>query len=223
MNKRNLVFRLIVVAALLAMMCGSRSIEVCSSLLCWNGNFSVSVAWLRYCSFSSMRLPPCYSRRIDNQRWPAVLCSARVGNSVELNRRYPGGHACLVIARYVASDWVSRRAGERLSRLMRGVEDERWRFVAFVRLVPLFPFNLVNYALGLTRIRLREYVLASFLFMVRGRSRTLSGIRGARSRVRAGWGNPQGSARLGAAGGLSLFCPADPSAQGPRFTTPQHS
>jgi len=73
-----------------------------------------------------------------------------------------------LIARYVASDWVSRTAGERLARLMRGVEEEGWRFVAFVRLVPLFPFNLVNYAFGLTRIRIGEYVAASFICMTPG-------------------------------------------------------
>jgi uncharacterized membrane protein YdjX (TVP38/TMEM64 family) len=73
-----------------------------------------------------------------------------------------------VIARYVASDWVAARSGERLGRLMRGVEEKGWRFVAFVRLVPLFPFNLMNYAFGLTRIRLRKYVLASFVCMAPG-------------------------------------------------------
>ncbi len=48
---------------------------------------------------------------------------------------------------------------------MRGVDDQGWRFVAFVRLVPLFPFNLLNYALGLTRIRLSHYVVASAICM----------------------------------------------------------
>jgi uncharacterized membrane protein YdjX (TVP38/TMEM64 family) len=79
-----------------------------------------------------------------------------------------GASLAFVTARYVASDWVSRRTGERLARLMRGVEAEGWRFVAFVRLVPLFPFNLVNYAFGLTRIRLGEYVLTSFICMAPG-------------------------------------------------------
>ena len=51
---------------------------------------------------------------------------------------------------------------------MDGVSAEGWRFVAFVRLVPLFPFNLVNYAFGLTRIRVGEYVLASFVCMAPG-------------------------------------------------------
>ena len=79
-----------------------------------------------------------------------------------------GATVAFLIARYLGADWVARRAGERLARLIRGVEEEGWRFVAFVRLVPLFPFNLVNYAFGLTRIRLGEYVLASFLCMSPG-------------------------------------------------------
>jgi uncharacterized membrane protein YdjX (TVP38/TMEM64 family) len=79
-----------------------------------------------------------------------------------------GATLAFITARYVASDWVSRRTGERLAQLIRGVEEEGWRFVAFVRLVPLFPFNLVNYAFGLTRISLGEYVLASFVCMAPG-------------------------------------------------------
>jgi uncharacterized membrane protein YdjX (TVP38/TMEM64 family) len=79
-----------------------------------------------------------------------------------------GATLAFMIARYLASDWVARRAGERLGRLVRGVEDEGWRFVAFVRLVPLFPFNLMNYAFGLTRITLAEYVVTSFVCMVPG-------------------------------------------------------
>lgn len=79
-----------------------------------------------------------------------------------------GATLAFMAARYIASDWVSARAGERLGRLIRGVEEEGWRFVALVRLVPLFPFNLVNYAFGLTRIRLGEYVLASFVCMAPG-------------------------------------------------------
>ena len=52
--------------------------------------------------------------------------------------------------------------------MVEGVEAEGWRFVAFVRLVPLFPFNLLNYTLGLTRIRLFHYVVTSFVCMLPG-------------------------------------------------------
>lgn len=79
-----------------------------------------------------------------------------------------GGALAFVIARYLAADWVARRAGGRLTQLIEGVEAEGWRFVAFVRLVPLFPFNLVNYALGLTRIPLAAYAIASFVCMFPG-------------------------------------------------------
>jgi uncharacterized membrane protein YdjX (TVP38/TMEM64 family)/rhodanese-related sulfurtransferase len=79
-----------------------------------------------------------------------------------------GATLAFLVARYVASDWVAARAGGRMKQLVEGVEGEGWRFVAFVRLVPLFPFNLLNYALGLTRIRLLEYMLASFVCMMPG-------------------------------------------------------
>ncbi len=79
-----------------------------------------------------------------------------------------GATLAFLAARYIAGDWVARRTGGRLKELLDGVDAEGWRFVAFVRLVPLFPFNLLNYALGLTRIRLDHYILASLLAMVPG-------------------------------------------------------
>ncbi len=77
-----------------------------------------------------------------------------------------GATLAFLIARYLASDWVAAKAGGRVRQLINGVEGEGWRFVAFVRLVPLFPFNLLNYALGLTRLRLLHYVVATFVFML---------------------------------------------------------
>lgn len=79
-----------------------------------------------------------------------------------------GATASFLIARYVAADWVRSKVGRRLQRLAAGVEAEGWRFVAFVRLVPLFPFNLLNYALGLTQISFTHYVLASLVCMAPG-------------------------------------------------------
>lgn len=79
-----------------------------------------------------------------------------------------GASAAFAIARYLASDWVAQRAGGRTRQLAEGVEKEGWRFVAFVRLVPLLPFNLLNYALGLTRIRFADYAIASFVCMLPG-------------------------------------------------------
>ena len=79
-----------------------------------------------------------------------------------------GATLAFLAARYLAQNWVAHKAGGRMKQLLDGVEAEGWKFVAFVRLVPLFPFNLLNYALGLTRIRLWHYVLASYVFMLPG-------------------------------------------------------
>ena len=64
--------------------------------------------------------------------------------------------ACLafLISRYIARDWIEKKlSSPRWKRLEQGVDKHGWKIVAFTRLIPLFPFNLLNYALGLTRIK----------------------------------------------------------------------
>lgn len=75
-----------------------------------------------------------------------------------------------LVARYVArglvSSWVEEN--ERMKRLDAEVGRQGWRILLITRLVPLFPFNLQNYAYGLTRIRLGTYVLVSAICIVPG-------------------------------------------------------
>jgi uncharacterized membrane protein YdjX (TVP38/TMEM64 family)/rhodanese-related sulfurtransferase len=97
-----------------------------------------------------------------------VLFGPLWGTILNLAGAALGATAAFLVGRFVAADWVRGRAGPHLQRLVDGVEAEGWRFVAFVRLVPLFPFNLTNYALGLTRISLRDYVVASVICMLPG-------------------------------------------------------
>lgn len=79
-----------------------------------------------------------------------------------------GATLSFLVARYIAGDWVARKAGGAVKRIVDGVDAEGWHFVAFVRLVPLFPFNLSNYALGLTRIPMLHYVVATAVCMAPG-------------------------------------------------------
>jgi uncharacterized membrane protein YdjX (TVP38/TMEM64 family) len=76
-----------------------------------------------------------------------------------------GATAAFLLARHLLAGWVRARARGWLRRVVEGVEAEGWRFVAFTRLVPIFPFNALNYALGLTRIPLWSYVLTSLICM----------------------------------------------------------
>ena len=79
--------------------------------------------------------------------------------------------ACaFLIARYVARDlvegWVKDNAQFR--RIDEQVKEQGWRILMFTRLVPIFPFNLQNYAYGLTSIRFSTFVLTSAIFMLPG-------------------------------------------------------
>lgn len=76
-----------------------------------------------------------------------------------------GATVAFLAARTVGRDWTEEKLSGPLKKLKEGVDKGGWEFVAFVRLVPVIPFNLLNYALGLTRIGLVPYVLASFVFM----------------------------------------------------------
>ena len=79
-----------------------------------------------------------------------------------------GAMLAFLVARYLASDWITEKTGGKMKQLIHGVENEGWRFVAFTRLVPLFPFNLLNYALGLTRISFAQYSVATYVCMLPG-------------------------------------------------------
>lgn len=73
-----------------------------------------------------------------------------------------------LVARYAArglvASWVEEN--ERMKRLDTEVGRQGWRILLITRLVPIFPFNLQNYAYGLTRIRLVTYVLISAICII---------------------------------------------------------
>lgn len=78
-----------------------------------------------------------------------------------------GASLAFLISRYVARDWISAKlTGPRWRKLEEGVLKNGWKIVAFTRLVPLFPFNLLNYAFGLTSIRFLPYAITSFVCML---------------------------------------------------------
>ena len=76
-----------------------------------------------------------------------------------------GASLAFLVARYIARDWVEARAGRRTKGIVRNVDADGWQFVAFVRLVPIFPYNVLNYLLGLTHIPFHHYLLATIVFM----------------------------------------------------------
>ena len=74
------------------------------------------------------------------------------------------------LGRTLLRGWITRRvaASPRFAAVDHAVADEGGKIVFLLRLSPIFPFNLLNYMLGLTRIRLRSYTLASLAGMLPG-------------------------------------------------------
>jgi uncharacterized membrane protein YdjX (TVP38/TMEM64 family) len=81
-----------------------------------------------------------------------------------------GATAAFLVGRYLARNAVARKIArnERFAAIDRAVAEEGWKIVLLTRLSPVFPFTLLNYAFGLTRIRLDHYVLASWIGMIPG-------------------------------------------------------
>jgi uncharacterized membrane protein YdjX (TVP38/TMEM64 family) len=81
-----------------------------------------------------------------------------------------GATAAFLVGRYLARDWVSARleGNAKFKAIDEAVGIEGWKIVVLTRLSPVFPFNLLNYAYGLTRVTLRDYFLASWAGMIPG-------------------------------------------------------
>jgi uncharacterized membrane protein YdjX (TVP38/TMEM64 family) len=81
-----------------------------------------------------------------------------------------GATAAVLAGRYLARGWVAAKleGSARFRAIDEAVAREGWKIVGLTRLSPVFPFNLLNYAFGLTRISLRHYVVASWAGMLPG-------------------------------------------------------
>jgi radical SAM/Cys-rich protein len=74
-----------------------------------------------------------------------------------------GSSVAFLVARHGARRFVERRLGDsaRFAAVDRAIGEQGLKIVFLLRLSPAFPFSLLNYALGLTRISFRDYLLAS--------------------------------------------------------------
>ena len=97
-----------------------------------------------------------------------VLFGPLLGTLYSLLGASLGAAFAFLIARYIAADWITSKSHGRFKLLIDGVESEGWRFVAFVRLVPLLPFFLLNYALGITRIKFYPYIITTLICSIPG-------------------------------------------------------
>ena len=92
--------------------------------------------------------------------WPALLVVSFASTI--------GATLAMLVARFLLRDWVQEKFGERLKAINTGIEKEGAFYLFSLRLVPIFPFFLINLAMGLTPLRTATFYWVSQLGMLPG-------------------------------------------------------
>jgi len=81
-----------------------------------------------------------------------------------------GATTAFLVGRYLARAWIAGKieSHPKFDAIEEAVAGDGWKIVALLRLSPVVPFNVLNYAFGVTRVSLRDYALASWIGMMPG-------------------------------------------------------
>lgn len=79
-----------------------------------------------------------------------------------------GATLAFLIARFIIGDWVQTRFGDRIGPINRGIEQDGAFYLFSLRLVPVFPFFIINVVMGLTRIKTWTFFWVSVVGMIAG-------------------------------------------------------
>lgn len=97
-----------------------------------------------------------------------AIFGALVGTGAVLVGATIGATLAFLLARYLLHDAVQKRLGDRLAKLDEGFSKDGLNYMLFLRLVPLFPFFLINLGAGLTKLPLRTYFIGTALGIAPG-------------------------------------------------------
>lgn len=81
-----------------------------------------------------------------------------------------GCQLTFMISRYLGGGFIQRfvKSDSFMDKASKKIEENGFLFMLYMRLIPIFPFNGVNYLSGLTKIRYRDYAFATFIGMLPG-------------------------------------------------------
>ena len=99
-----------------------------------------------------------------------VLFGPILGGSLSLIGATFGAVAAFLVSRYLARELIVKKFGDNqiFKRIDEGVKKNGKDFLILTRLIPLFPYNIQNYAYGITNIDLGKYVIITFICMAPG-------------------------------------------------------
>ena len=95
-----------------------------------------------------------------------VLFGPGLGTLFNLLGATMGATCGFLISRYCIPVKLSTVENVRVQKLILQIERQGWKSVALLRLTPAIPYNLVNYAMGLTRIKFSHYLIATIVFLI---------------------------------------------------------
>ena len=79
-----------------------------------------------------------------------------------------GATLAFLIARFVIGDWIQTKFGDRIESINKGIEQDGAFYLFSLRLVPLFPFFIINVVMGLTKIKTITFLWVSSVGMIAG-------------------------------------------------------
>jgi len=79
-----------------------------------------------------------------------------------------GATLACAVSRFILRDWVQKKFGDRLKTVNEGIEKEGAFYLFTLRLIPVFPFWLINMIMGLTKMPLKTYYWVSQIGMLPG-------------------------------------------------------
>ena len=89
-----------------------------------------------------------------------------VGTAVVSVAATVGATVSMLASRFVLRDWVQRHFGPRLAAISEGIERDGAYYLLTLRLIPVVPFWLINLGMGLTPIRVKTYLLTTWVGML---------------------------------------------------------
>lgn len=129
-------------------------------------NYSTAVALyvLAYCAVVGLSLPGGAIMTLAG----GFLFGSLLGTLYVNVGATVGATLAFLVARYLLRDWVERQFGNRLGAIQEGFARNAFSYLLTLRLIPLFPFFLVNMVSGLTRVNVGTYVAATSLGIIPG-------------------------------------------------------
>lgn len=91
-----------------------------------------------------------------------------VGTGVAVLGATAGATIIFLVTRYALADWAREKFSGRIEKLRAGFQEDAFNYVLLLRLIPVFPFFVLNVAMALLSIPVRAFVLGSFIGMIPG-------------------------------------------------------